>query len=658
MKNNFGKRIGSLSICLIVFMLQVWMMPVDGLANSVQNFTKMNFAVSSPPPASFEDISTHVKVRGFYYEKIDSALCDLIAANINSDWRGAHKFRILDDRVLVQIVTDLKHIRGAMAAVIRKGGEVTGTSRNKKMIQAWMPIAELETLAEVEDLFFIRRPEEVSLFGGLSETEALDDTNADTWHSAGQTGNGVKVAIIDSGFFGYSDLQGGDLPAVVTVKNFVDGETDNDVDSSSSSHGTACAEIVHDMAPDAQLFLVKVSTDVDLEEAVAWVITQGVQIISSSIGWYNITPGDGTGVFAETVTTAYNAGIFWATAASNDREVHWGGSFSDPDLDGSHNFNGDQEINYFGPGNGSAYNILPGNVIKVYVRWDDWSNVDQDFNLYLLRHNGASWDVVDVSMNSQNGGGGQTPTESCYVTTFGDATVYGFVIVNQSADRNVNFEVFAPKTPHLDEFVYARSLGNLADAPNAMTVAALDVSSPYPQESYSSEGPANGSGGTADGGAVKPDISAFANVSTESYGTGGFNGTSAATPHVAGAAALVLGANPGYTPAQVRSYLESHAVDMGTTGKDTLYGYGRLDLGSPPASVTYCNWLGGSILWTTAGNWSDGYVPTVQEDVRIPVVPAEGDFFPVFQTGTNAVAASVTIEGGSITVGAGVFTIN
>ena len=139
----------------------------------------------------------------------------------------------------------------------------------------------------------------------------------------------------------------------------------------------------------------------------------------------------------------------------------------------------------------------------------------------------------------------------------------------------------------LDKIVTARSLANLADAPAAMTVAALDVKSPYPQESYSSEGPANGPGGTATGGATKPDISGFANVSTASYPdpNAKFNGTSSATPHVAGAAALVKGAYPAYTPAQIQGFLEGRAIDMGSAGKDTLFGWGRLYLGTPPGGA-------------------------------------------------------------------------
>jgi uncharacterized repeat protein (TIGR01451 family) len=163
---------------------------------------------------------------------------------------------------------------------------------------------------------------------------------------------------------------------------------------------------------------------------------------------------------------------------------------------------------------------------------------------------------------------------------------YGIGIRKFNSTRDVHFELFTPKTERLQHLVYDRSLANLADAPNAMTVAALDVTSPYPQESYSSQGPTNGPGGVAGGGILKPDIAGFANVATESYPGSTFNGTSSATPHVAGAAALVWGAYPGYSVTNVQDYLEAQAIDMGTAGQDTIYGHGRLALGSAPANLT------------------------------------------------------------------------
>ncbi len=75
----------------------------------------------------------------------------------------------------------------------------------------------------------------------------------------------------------------------------------------------------------------------------------------------------------------------------------------------------------------------------------------------------------------------------------------------------------------------------------------------------------------------------------------GFEGTSAATPLVAGVAALVLSVNPGLTPAQVKERLESSAKDLGKPGWDDEYGWGRVDACravrgiSRTASTSECN---------------------------------------------------------------------
>jgi subtilisin family serine protease len=69
-----------------------------------------------------------------------------------------------------------------------------------------------------------------------------------------------------------------------------------------------------------------------------------------------------------------------------------------------------------------------------------------------------------------------------------------------------------------------------------------------------------------------------ANVDTRSQspasGYGFYDGTSMASPHVAGVAALVLSANPDLTSQQVREILASTAEDLGAAGRDNLYGWG------------------------------------------------------------------------------------
>ena len=121
------------------------------------------------------------------------------------------------------------------------------------------------------------------------------------------------------------------------------------------------------------------------------------------------------------------------------------------------------------------------------------------------------------------------------------------------------------------------------DELNALTVGATDNNDIIAD--FSSRGPVNGY--------IKPDVVApGVNIYSTSI-SGGYlimGGTSMATPHVSGAAALILQAYPDMSPLEVKQLLESTAVDLGTSGKDNTYGSGRIDvlkaIMAPPPNIS------------------------------------------------------------------------
>ncbi len=390
---------------------------------------------------------------------------------------------------------------------------------------------------------------------GKVVTEGAGAIGSDLVNAAGYTGKGIKVAVIDAGFDPASPEISG---RIAESRSF---DTTRGIAGLDADHGTAVAEIIADVAPGADLYLYNVSTEMEFYDAADYIIGRGdIDIVSMSLNWHNdLGPADGrTTWMAQKVNYAENSGILWVNTAGNDGQHHWQGRFSDPDGNGTHDFAGSDET--------LDVSVGAGEVLTVTLSW--WGSPSQDYELALYD---GSQNLLARSDWFQPG---YDPFEQVAHAFQHDATAH-IVIKKVTATEDVDFQLFA--SHDLGEYaVPASSIAIPADSPGAMAVGAFDWGSGT-LEGYSSRGP------TMDG-RIKPDISGPTQVSTAAFGGGAFGGTSAAAPHVAGAAALVMEKYPDATTGQVRFLLES-TVDP-RHARSNLDGTGNLDVSAlAPADI-------------------------------------------------------------------------
>ncbi len=431
--------------------------------------------------------------------------------------------------------------------------------KGDSLIKAEIPVYLLMDIAEhVKGISFIRNPDRPYI---SSKTEGVNLTGASYYHSLGFKGEGVKVAIIDIGFARLEDaiLAGALPPNVIKIDCTGSSCALTDFSFEEEDHGTAVAEIVHAMAPDAQLYLIKVGDTLDLKDAKDYCITNGVRIINHSVGWYGTNFYDGNCYFDNSVCTADHAfrnNILWVNSAGNHARKHYGVTFIDRDGDRFHNVTWNE--NYI-----QLY-ANSGDPIIAVLTWDSWPETDLDFDLLLFNRH---FELVASSTNIQNGT--QPPFEAIYYLVPSSGTYY-LAIKRSRGLSNPRFSLFT-FYHELNPFTARSSLLSPSDARGVMAVAAIDYAQweSGPQEWFSSQGP------TEDG-RIKPEISGPDGVSSFIYGN--FYGTSASSPHVAGAAALLLSHSPMLTVEELWNALTASAIGMGESGQDTIYGFGRLNL--------------------------------------------------------------------------------
>jgi hypothetical protein len=499
--------------------------------------------------------------------------------------------------VRVIVVADGGRLAQARLAVTAAGGSVEVTAG--VLVQALLPPSALSSVAATNGVVLVRPPAHPFPLAITGEEIAASDAAAFT--AAGFDGTGVKVAVVDLGFNGYAAKLGTELPASVTAIDDCSGGLTTGTD-----HGTAVAEIVHEVAPGAQLYLICIDTEVQLAAAEAYAKANGIRIINHSVAWFNTGRGDGTAAFAgspdATVTDARANGILWINAAGNQALSHWSGTFVD-DGSGFSVFNGsgslDQAV------------IVSGQQACFALKWDAWPTTTIDYDLGIYSLSGAPT-LVASSVNDQVGGSLPPTEEACY-TNPGATAAFGIAIYKFSAGSSPRLDLFSTNTGPMQFQTAAGSIIEPASSPSAMAVGAVCWNG-FGLQPYSSQGP------TIDG-RTKPDISGYDAVSSSVYGAAsgcgnGFTGTSAAAPNVAGLAALLLQQMPGLTPGQLQTSLEAQVVDLGAVGKDNSFGAGRIVLAilHPPANTglpTISGTLQTSYVITASpGAWTGSPAPT------------------------------------------------
>jgi hypothetical protein len=161
----------------------------------------------------------------------------------------------------------------------------------------------------------------------------LDQLGVHAWHAAGYRGRGLTVAILDTGFCGYREHLGKALPASVRVHSF---RRDGNLEARDSRHGILCAEVVHTLAPDAELLLANWETEQPEQflDAVRWARGQGARVMTCSLIMPTWSDGAGHGPVHEELTRLVGRGdrpgdVLFFASAGNIAQRHWGGAFRD-----------------------------------------------------------------------------------------------------------------------------------------------------------------------------------------------------------------------------------------------------------------------------------------------------------------------------------------
>lgn len=471
------------------------------------------------------------------------------------------------DRSPVRVRVRLEPGALGTAAALAGAGLRVEREHPSGLVEGVVPAEDLERLAALPAVRFVRAPLRGRLRVGSVTTEGDAAARADLARAQGFDGSGVAVGVISDGIDSLAAAQGsGDLGAVTVPPGCQAGSGDE---------GTAILEIVHDMAPGAGLLFGEgISSSLAFIDAVSCLRAGGADVVIDDIGFFD-EPFFEDGPVADAVRAAAQGGVSFHSAAGNDADRHLEQDYRAAPGDTLHDFRG-------GPTDTSDNMVVAGgDTLACVLQWNDpFDGSGNDYDLYLLS---ASDQLLAAGETFQTGT--QDPIEIIEWTNFAGTPRTVQVVINLYLGATRRLEMFCFGGDLQEYLTAAGSIIGHPAVPEAVAVGAIDVLDPGLDdlEPFSSQGPALVSFPSTSS-RPKPDLAAFDGVDVSNAGGFpacppfcAFFGTSAAAPHSAAVAALLLEKNPFLSPGAILGILRGSAVDVGPAGFDPAAGAGRLD---------------------------------------------------------------------------------
>ncbi len=403
-------------------------------------------------------------------------------------------------------------------------------------------------------------------------------------------GAGVTVGIQSSGVFSLSTIQArGELPPFVPVL-YPAGNPAQIL----GDEGTALLEEVHAVAPGANLVYCGPSTFVDFTSCLTQLIAAGATIVLDDTGF----PGDGVmsqdndQSSAVSQILSQNPAVMMFSSAGNSDGTYWEGHYSPvsasttalPPLSCPGNSAlPDAYVATFGTATSQTLTVSGYTTFPLLLAWaDPPGQITSQFDVFWFAAGTTTqigcFSSAAASSNQVLQPVSLAPGTYTLVVASADASAAGrFLKLWAGGDGLTALSVSTPGS----------LISPQAMVPGLLTVGAVNGSDGIGNtiEAFSSGGPLSVAFPTSaqlqaptlvapDGIYVDAADTYFA---ADLFPDGNFYGTSAAVPNAAAVAALLRGAFPNLTVAQVTTALQSGATALGGTVPDNTFGYGRVD---------------------------------------------------------------------------------